>query len=488
MDGLDALREAICGDPVFFAREVLGKQPWSAQADILRSLRDHPRTAVRSCHGIGKTFVAATGILWFLFTHERSIVLSTAPTWRQVEKLIWKEIRSAYRDALVPLGGAIMPKTPELHILQNEWYAAGLSTNEPDRFQGFHEEHILVVVDEASGVNEEIFEAIDGVLTTKGARLLLLGNPTAIGGTFYDAFRSETFAKIHVSAFDTPNFTAFGIGLDDIESGRWKDKIGDAPLPFPRLIAPEWVRGRYLEWGTSSPAWQSRVLGDFPTQGEDTLIPLAWIELAMERWEETEPDAPVELGVDVAGFGSDRTVIAVRRGPRVDPLHVWVKKSTRETAGIVARFARELGTSAIKVDSIGIGQGVVDSLEEDGFDRVGVNVSERARDVERFADLRAELWWGLRERLDPEKGDGIALPRDDGLLSELASVRYKITGRGQVRVEPKDEMRKRLGRSPDLADAVVLAFAPRGGGGFVWAGGETLASQMFEDRGSRSWR
>ena len=150
--------------------------------------------------------------------------------------------------------------------------------------------------------------------------------------------------------------------------------------------------------------------------------------------------------------------------------------------------ARELGTSAIKVDGIGIGQGVVDSLEEEGFDRVGVNVSERARDVERFADLRAELWWGLRERLDPEKGDGVALPRDDGLLSELASVRYKITGRGQVRVEPKDEMRKRLGRSPDLADAVVLAFAPRGGGGFVWAGGETLASQMFEDRGSRSWR
>lgn len=121
-------------DPEYFTEKILNKKLWPIQAEILKSVRDNMRTAVRSCHGIGKTFTAAMCILWFLYTHPKAIVLSTAPTWRQVEKLIWKEIRSAYREAVIPLGGNLLPKTPELHLIHDEWYAAGLSTNEPDRF------------------------------------------------------------------------------------------------------------------------------------------------------------------------------------------------------------------------------------------------------------------------------------------------------------------------------------------------------------------
>lgn len=456
-------RQRIKTDPTWFVRKVLGKHPWNKQVEILQSVRDHPRTAVRSCHGIGKTFNSALAVLWFLYAHVRSIVLTTAPTWRQVEKLIWKEIRAAYSEARCPLGGTLMPKSPELQLVHNRWYAAGISTNDGNRFQGEHEEHILVVVDEAAGVGENIFEAIEGVLTTQGARLLLLGNPTAIGGTFYSAFRSPMFNTIAVSAFDTPNFTTFGITEADIASGEWEAKIGDTPLPYPKLITPSWVHGRYVDWGPESIPYEARVRGNFPVQGDDTLIPLVWIELAMERWHDMPAGQPVEIGVDVARFGSDKTVLALRRGARVDPLRVHAQKRTTETTGLVIQLAREENTNSIRVDDIGVGGGVTDTLEERGFRNVGVDVSTSAIDSERFYNLRSELWWDLRERLDPDTArnpDPIGLPPDNDLMGELAAVKYKINSRGQIQIEAKEEMKKRLGRSPDRADAVVLAFAP----------------------------
>ena len=463
-------------DTEYFTQRILNKHLWSIQADILKSVKDNPRTAVRSCHGIGKTFTAAMCILWFLYTHEKSIVLSTAPTWRQVEKLIWKEIRAAHRDAVIPLGGSLAPKTPELHLIFNEWYAAGLSTNEPDRFQGFHEEHILVVVDEAAGVNIGIFEAIEGILTSTGARLLLIGNPTSIGTPFYDAFMKPGFKTFHVSAFDTPNFTHAGITQEDIANGTWQDKAKE--IPYPRLITPQWVADRYKTWGENSAPYQVRVMGNFPQQGEDTLIPLLWIELAMERWEDTPEGSYKKLGVDVAAYGSDKTVIAELRGLKIMPLNVYSQKNTRETAGLVISHAKETGTRNINVDEIGIGRGVVDSLEEEGYENVGVNVAEKSHDIERFHNLRAELWWNLRERLDPDK-EPIALPRDDELLSELASVKYKVDARGAIQIESKEDMKKRLGHSPDRADAVVLACAENNYQGFAMSGGDLYVSKFF---------
>ena len=461
-------------DPSYFTQKILNRTSWSLQAEILKSVRDNKRTAVRSCHGIGKTFTAAMCILWFLYTHPKSIVLSTAPTWRQVEKLIWKEIRSAYREAIIPLGGNLLPKTPELHLIHDEWYAAGLSTNEPDRFQGFHEEHILVVVDEAAGVKLEIYEAIEGILTSSGARLLLIGNPTAIGTPFYDAFtKGIGYKTFHVSAYDTPNFTTYGITPEDIANDTWQDKVKE--IPYPRLITPEWVSGRYKAWGEKSAPYQVRVMGNFPQQGKDTLIPLLWIELAMERWEDTQEGQPVQLGVDVAAYGSDKTVIAVRKGNKLVELNIYSQKNTRETAGLVEVHARAHKTSRIAVDEIGIGRGVVDSLEESGYDNVGVNVAERSRDPERYHNLRAELWCNLRELLDPDK-EAISLPPDDELLSELSSVKYKIDSRGAIQIESKENMKKRLGHSPDRADAVVLAFGKTEHEGYVLGVGKLHVS------------
>lgn len=452
-------------DPVWWCEHVLRVKPWSKQIEIIESVRDNPCTAVRSCHGAGKSFVAGQVILWFLYAFSPSIVLSTAPTWRQVEKLVWKEVRASHsraRNAGRPLGGSLLPASPELQIVRDQWYAAGLSTNDPDRFQGYHEEHLLVVVDEAAGVPEDIHEAVEGVLTSEHTRLLLLGNPTSVGGTFHKAFKSPRYRAIHISAFDTPNFTAFGITEQDFRDNTWEAKL-TGPLPNPKLITPAWGYDKFVKWGPDSVAYQARVAGNFPEGADDTLIPLAWVEAAQARWLDAEPGEPVEIGCDVARYGSDETVIAIRRGIRVEPLLVYAQKDTMETAGLVKAAHVETGATAIKVDEIGIGAGVVDRLKELKCPATGVNVATAAAEPERFTNLRAELWWNLRELLDPNprvNPNPIALPPDDQLLADLTNVKYKIDSRGRIQLESKEEIKKRLGRSPDRGDAVVLAYAP----------------------------
>lgn len=378
--------------------------------------------------------------------------------------MIWKEIRASYSRSLVPLGGNLLPASPELHIIRDEWYAAGLSTKDPDRFQGYHEEYILVVVDEACGVSETIFEAIEGVLTSQGARLLLLGNPTMVGGTFHRAFTTPGWNTINISAFDTPNFTEFGIVQEDIANGTWQEKVtGD--LPMPKLVTPQWVADRYTGWGVDSLAYQARVLGQFPSAGDDTLIPLSWIETAMVRWEDEPEGTPVEIGVDVARFGDDRTVIVTRKGNKVLEIEEHHKLDTMEVVGRVNQKQATHNAEQIKVDVIGLGAGVFDRAKELKLPVSGVNVAERAVEHDRFVNKRSELWWLLRDLLNPDlqiNPDPISLPPDDELLAELSSVKYKIDSRGRVQVESKDDMKKRLGRSPDKADAVILAFAREG--------------------------
>jgi len=457
-------------DPVWWINRALGVKFWDAQKEIVESVRDNERTSARSCHGVGKSYLAGNVTLWFLYTFPYSIVLTTAPTFRQVEKLIWKEVRSSIRKSKIHLGGELAKKSPELQIVQDEWVALGLSTNQPDRFQGFHAKHLLVIVDEAAGVKEDIFEAIEGVVTSGHCRLLLLGNPTLIGGTFYRSHREPGWSKFHIAAWDTPNFAGSGITEDDLESGAWKDKApknedGTFNWPAPWLITPTWAADKITRWGKNHPAYQSRVAGNFPTQGEANVIPLAWIEASMSRWEDAVGEGSYELGVDVARYGSDLSVIAPRQGMKVYPLRVLSGKDTQEVTGEVLRAARAVDARHIKVDVIGMGAGVVDPLKAANAPVIPVNVGS-ASDVKDddgnrvYLNLRAELWWALRESLDPKNPDPLSLPPDEDLLGDLAAPTYKITGKGQIQIEAKEETKKRLGHSPDRADAVMLTFAP----------------------------
>ena len=443
-------------DPVGFVRDQLGTRLWDGQEEILEAVRDHVRVAVRSCNGSGKTYVAAHVVLWWLMAFPESMVITTAPTERQVREVLWREIRRAYRGNEELIDGKLTRMALELG---DKHYAHGISTNEPERFQGFHEGNILFVVDEASGMREDIFEAIEGSMTSAGARLLLLGNPTALGGTFYEAFhrRRDLWHTLHISAFDTPN----------VKSGR---------IDVPGLVSPQWVEDAALNWGEDSPMYEVRVLGEFPSEGEDSLIALRLIEAAVVREPPTlrepqgDPSArgePIELGVDVARFGNDRSVICARQGERVLSLEAFSRQDTMATVGRVVEAVRRFTpdeVAAVRVDTIGIGAGVVDRLRELGVAGVvAVNVSERARNPEQFLNLRAELFDGLRQRFQEGR---MQIPDHPDLIAELSSLRYSYSSSGQIRLESKDALRSHGLPSPDHADALMLAFAAARAPGF----------------------
>lgn len=230
-------------DPVWKSKNILGFHPWSKQADILRAVRKHKRVAVRSSHGIGKTATAAAVVLDFM-TEGPARVITTAPTWSQVEQLLWREI--SQRHSQIKGGFGTLYKTM-LEVDKN-WVAMGLSTDNAERFQGHHHDRLLLVVDEASGVDETIYEASMGYMTAEGARMLLIGNPTKTSGTFYRAFKPESgWERIHISAFDTPAFTGETVPKEVLRS----------------LVTKEWVADAKIQWGEDSSAYKIRVLGEF---------------------------------------------------------------------------------------------------------------------------------------------------------------------------------------------------------------------------------
>jgi len=438
-------------DPIFFVTEVLGGKPWDKQREILESVRDNPRTSVQSCEGSGKSWVEAHTALWFLYTHQPSTVITTAPTWRQVRDILWREMAGGYNRARYPLGGTLLQT--ELKV-DDDWFAFGIATDKPENFLGRHNQHVLVIVDEASGVDEQIFEVIENPLSTGHTRLLLAGNPTQPAGTFYDACnRSELYNRVRISCFDTPNFTEFGITLDDIKSGEWKDKVGK--LPYPTLTHPAAVASNYEEHGEGSYRFQVFSLGNFPEAGTNNLFKLSDIDAAIDRDLPTE--GPKVVSVDVSRYGDDETVLMARQGDRVFHVDSWGHQDTVFTAGRVARYLREQEISVCKVDSVGVGAGVVDALRSQGLNVVEVNVGEQALDREQFLNRRAELYWLLMKKFEDE---AIDIPNHSKLKAQLLDIRYDYNTKGQLIIEPKEKARARGSKSPDYADALMMLFDP----------------------------
>lgn len=430
-------------NPVAFFQEVLHAEPWQRQQEIAQAVADHKRVAVRSSHHSGKTWAAAGLAQWWLRCFDPSLVITTAPTMRQVKELLWYEVAQHQRRANLPGNLNSMDL-----VVSASQRAIGLTTNEPERFQGWHSESILVIVDEASGVAEPIYEAIEGILTGAHAHLLLIGNPNSPSGTFFEAFRSELYTTFHISAHDVPE----------------------------GLLPPGWKEERLREWGEESPAYQVRVLGQFPPQGSDSLVSLAWVEDAQRR--SLEGTGPVEIGADIAYYGEDESVAYVRQGPKVLGAAYWRGNDTQQSAGRIRALASQYGATSIKVDSIGYGAGTYDRLVEElsGDRRMsvqGINVGEAAYDKEQFFNRRSELYWGLAERF---KSGEIDIPAEDGiLLDQLTQLKFSYTPRGQIKLESKDDMRKRRPstsrwQSPDRADAAMLAYATSGARWMPWSG------------------
>jgi len=449
--GFGELYDACSRDALIFARAVLGPpEPWEKQAEILRAVSEHDRVVVRSGHGVGKTWASARCVLWFLFCHRGAIVLTTAPTWRQVEKVLWREILSQHRRSRCPLGGRRL-KTQL--VLEEDWFALGLSTDEPERFQGFHAEHLMVVMDEAPGIGPEIWEAVESVASSSRSKVLAIGNPIEPAGPFYEAFRSPHWRKIHISCLESPGVR-----------GVWEPVSGGGGVLVPPgavvpggLVSREWVEARRAEWGEESPLYQSRVLGEFPETPEDALIPLGWLERAKLRPHERRGE--LVLGVDVARFGGDESVLCVRDFNGVVRLSGYRKHDTMFLVGKIIELVRGYGIAPenIKVDCVGLGAGVVDRLREQGLAVQEVNFGAPSASPERFANLRAECYWAVREALKPE--GGFSLPDDERLVADLAVQRLRYTSRGQIMLVGKDDLRREIGRSVDRADALALSFA-----------------------------
>lgn len=444
-------------DPPWWVETVLGRGLWEKQREVLTAIRDHRHVAVKSCNAGGKSYTASCAALWFLYNHRPSIVLTTAPTQRQVRGILWKEIRTAHANAQWGLGGKL---TLDGLALRDNWFAMGFTAADysADKFQGFHEADILVIVDESCGISPEISEGIDAVLTSERARRLDIGNPTDPMTEFGKAFKNEGAHKVTISAFDTPNFVAFGISEADIASGAWVDKIAGRALPYPALITPSWVADKYKKWGPTNPIYLARVKAEFPSGGRDNLITLAMLEAAQKR--ELEPGKPIVLGCDVARYGDDQCAIYERRGPVVRLRKRYGKSDTMETTGYIVQAAAEVKPERACVDVIGLGAGVVDRLREQrvAFQVVEANAGGAAIDNEQNLNARADWYMSLRERF--ESGDIDIDPADEELAAELVEIRWKPDSRGRNTIEPKDEMKRRLGRSPDSADAVAMCFMP----------------------------
>lgn len=445
-------------DPGWWIKTALGANLWADQIKIIEAVRDNFETVAASCHGAGKTFLAACTTLWFLFCFKPSIVLTTAPTDRQVRKLMWKEIGALHARALRPLGGKCI--TQELQ-LERDWFAAGFTAPDWDetRFQGFHEVNILAIVDEAAGVTRPISEGIDGVLSSEHARKLSIGNPTDPTSQFADDFKRADVSKHHISVYDTPNFTEFGIQEEHLRNGEWRGMVS-GPLPNPKLVTPEWAARMGAKWGWSSPVTEAKIRGQFPDQGTDTLIPMAWIVAAQNRV--LPKGHPVQVACDVARFGDDDTSIGSRWGGHARIVESYNGHDTMETTGRCVRHRRDLGAECIKIDGVGVGAGSADRLAELGEPVIEINAGERAIDPEQFPNVACEMAWNLRERFDPSIGGDIDIdPDDDALAAQLANRKYKTDSSGRIQIERKEELKKRGLPSPDRADTLGMLFYER---------------------------
>lgn len=443
LNGLEVSKR-IREDPALFFNKFLGCQFWGKQNEIVQALKIHRKVAVRSCNSAGKTFSAARIALWFMSAYPPAVVISTAPTARQVVNQLWREMRAAHKGAKIPLGGRMMKQA---YHIDEKWYALGFAVKAgedgTEKFQGWHGDHILFIVDEASGVSPQVYEAITGGMASGFVRLLLIGNPNKANGDFHDAFKDPSYHKIHISAFDVPN-------------------VQEGEVIVPGLATYEWIEDMRNKYGEDSDVYRIRVLGEFPKNTTDTLIGIDSVESAFNEDRELIGDDEW-LGVDVARYGHDKTAIVYRKGTFAKVLRIIDHMDTMEVAGACAMALKEYPKAMMNIDITGgLGAGPFDRLREQKqfADRVfGVNVASSPREDD-FLNIRMEMWWAVKIWLK----DATLEKHED--FYQLANPKYKVTSTGKMQLESKEEMSKRGVHSPDVGDALALTFARQTEGEF----------------------
>lgn len=445
-------------DPAGWMHDRLGRCLWSKQVEILESVRDHRMTAVKSCHGPGKSFTGSGATSWWLDIHElgSAFAITTAPSWPQVEAILWREIRRRHTEG--KLSGRI--------TLDCQWHmgAAGSkrgdSTEEmiamgrkpadydEDTFQGIHARYLLALLDEACGVPESLWNSVLSLVTNENTRVLALGNPDDPNSRFAKVCAPGSgWNVISISVYDTPLF-----------SGETNCAVCGNPLPedmLESLVSPLWVEDRRRDWGEGSPMWTSKVLGEFPDTSDEYLISPALVAKAQEA------DLPGlsfgRFALDVARFGEDKSVVYRNRDGVVRFVESWAKQDTMSTVGRAGNILKKFPTQRppMNVDIIGVGAGVFDRLRELRFNVGPYQGSQRAINPAKFKNRRAESWWTFRSMM--EEGLIDLDPKDETLAAQLTSVKYGIDSSGRIFIESKDDIRARGLPSPDHADAAIMS-------------------------------
>lgn len=454
-------------DPVAFAKEVLKFPINKYQERILNALLQHKRVCVRGPHGMGKSSILSVLILWFITVHEECKIPTTASVWRQLTDFLWPEIHkwATRKECEWWRVGIVIREGKELLgtrlSLGSNRFAFAISSNDEAKIEGAHSEAILYVFDEAKTIDAAIWDAAEGALTTPDSYAIACSTPGSSVGRFYDIQSHKAEYKdwhvIHVTLEDA------------IEAGR---------------IQESWAESRRNQWGEKSVMYRRRVKGEFAEDDTDTVITLSMVEAAQERWRVLYAQEVAliksgisqqkaieaiwgkiqKIGCDPAGSGGDKVGIGYRHNDDlIREVERLVDKDTMAIAGHIRPYLEQDHAVIAFIDANGIGAGTAHRLMEDDLNVVAIQVSNKTdlsdeTKLKKFFQYRDWLWWHMRDLLAADDSK-VALPPDDELTQDLVSAKYFEMSNGKVKISPKKDMRKILGRSPDTAEGVIFTFA-----------------------------
>lgn len=429
--------------PVEFAIDILKVQPTLEQQAVMNDVAKFPMVSVKSGHGVGKSALESWIIWWYISTRPYPKILCTAPTKHQLHDILWAEVSKWKRNSK-SLDKDFEWTSEKIYLKgsQEEWFAIARTSNKPDALQGTHAEHVLIIIDEASGVPDIVFEPVLGSMSTIDAKLLMCGNPTQLAGFFYESHTTKR------ELYKT--YTIDGSKCERVDKN--------------------YVQTIIDMFGKDSDVYRVRVAGEFPKANPDSFIGLDMIRTEKKVIDIVES---IDLGVDVARYGDDESVVATTYNKsQVERLNVFKHNDTMRLTGQIVNIIKMLNLKypsiivRVKIDCDGLGVGVYDRLKE-----VIVEKNLKAKAIEchfggkggkvsydepiEYYNSTGIMWGTLRSKL---KNNEITIPNNEELIKQITNRKYFINSDGTIKLERKEDMKKRNVHSPDRADAVVLSL------------------------------
>jgi len=454
-------------NPIFFVEHALGHYTWSKQREILRSVEENEKTAVRACHGSSKTYTASELVAWFLNCFDDSKVITTAPTFTQIKNLLWAEINEAYRTSRIELEGECL--TTLVKTERADHYGIGFSTDQPARAEGWHAPAILFIFDEAKGIPQWLWDSVRGLLTGGFCRWLVISTTDGVevGENYYRIFEKEKsdWNRIHISSPDSPFITGEKfkyIDIPDLEHPEcFKRKEADPKSLNIQIANQKYIDNCKQEWGRESVLFLTKVMGEIADQGTDTIVKLSQVDKMFKNYIDPNfsDEGQEEVGVDVARGGDDDTVFFRRKGLKTIAKKTITSQQLPPQAKLVyisnelEDFVDYNKEMLIKIDDTGVGGGLTDIMESRDYNIMPINFQNVSDFPDKYPNLISEIWFETAKIVHE-----IACQENERLKTELVNRKYDIDTKGRRVIEPKKKYKERGFRSPDEADAFLLCY------------------------------